>query len=45
MRKEEKYKFFFHFESNKANRHKSRAPSLQRQTDRPTDQQTDGPTD
>ena len=24
-----------------ANRHKSRAPSLQRQTDRPTDKQTD----
>ena len=26
---------------NMANRHKSRAPSLQQQTDRPTDKQTD----
>ena len=26
---------------NKANRHKSRAPSIQRQTDRPTDRPTD----
>ena len=30
---------------NKADRHKSRAPSLQRQTDQPTDRQTDRPTD
>ena len=30
---------------NKAERHKWRAPSLQQQTDRPTDQQTDRPTD
>ena len=30
---------------NKADRHKSRAPSLQRQTDRPTDRQTDRQTD
>ena len=32
-------------EKNKANRHKSRAASLQRQTDRPTDRQTDQQTD
>ena len=30
---------------NKADRHKSRAPSLQRWTDRPTDRQTDRPTE
>ena len=30
---------------NKANRHKSRAPSIQRRTDRPTNRQTDRPTD
>ena len=30
---------------NKANRHKSRAPSLQRQTDQTTDRQTDRPTE
>ena len=28
-------------ESNKADRHKSRAPSIQRRTDRQTDRQTD----
>ena len=30
-----------HIEPNKADRHKSRAPSLQRQTDRQTDRPTD----
>ena len=36
---------FFQSNCNKADRHKSRAPSLQRQTDRQTDRPTDLPTD
>ena len=36
---------FWKQKRNKANRHKSRAPSLQRQTDRQTDRPTDRPTD
>ena len=40
-----KYKRITKKNSNKADRHKSRAPSIQRRTNRPTDQQTDQPTE